>query len=955
MAANRRRIYNPAHLTPDELKESFVAREDTLAELLRVIREQTPGRPCQHMILIGARGMGKTTLGLRFLYAIEEDPDLRERWQPVAFHEESYGIGSLADFWIHALRHLTRATGESRWEQRAEAFVANEADQERAAAYALAELADFNRESERRLILFVENFDSIVAQIHDEREIHSLRATLIERSEILLLGSANAYFESIGGYGEPLYEFFRVFKLDGIGQEDARRILEAAASSEGRPEVSDSLNMEQGRLETIRRLTGGNPRLLALACRLLIESPLGSAVEDLERLIDEQTPYFKARIEDLPGQARKVFHCLSEGWKPLLAKEVATAARLSSSHASAQLKQLTEKGYTREIRLSGAKRTRYEVSDRFYNIYYLLRFSRSGRDRLERFIGFLHDLFGTAGMRTMYVAVLASLRTDGVGTRDGIEWLPVLARRVAADQEFVRRNDWLTQAVDIIVELFGPKSRLIGEIKESFQGRLSDDEVDAQWIKQTDDLIQQGRVSEAEQIVRNAQKDKPRDPAIWSRLSTILIRDNRFEEALSCVESASKDVGSHDHTDWKAISSLLKIHALWGLGRQKEALETIESAMMDVKSEDMTVVSRFAIGCASLMKGEILFNLSQTEEAIQFLLSAFESIREDDHWILRRGIVEALVMIGDALAIRGRNEQAVSVRARIVDYVHSADPEELRRVVARGLVKNTTSLRDLGRYNEVGDLSNSILDCVGIDDSAETRRFAPVALLGRSSFQQAKGQFEHLIMDCQLVLEYIQHDDPKWLLTMAAGTLALSGRILIELQRYSEADDVLGKAIEIDQEHAVSWAYRARSVLREGEGERISEAEEFARRAAELDPDGRVALYTLSDVLSRRGNWLEAMDRLEQALRSDQGQPKEVTGKEVVDLLIRAAAAGHGARVKRIMDETGLAKSMEPLWHAVRAELGEELEALPTEVMDAVVLLRRRIGRDSTAAGSFER
>ena len=121
---------------------------------------------------------------------------------------------------------------------------------------------------------------------------------------------------------------------------------------------------------------------------------LGSAIEDLERLIDEQTPYFKARIEDLPGQARKVFHCLAEGWKPLLAKEVAAAARLSSSHASAQLRQLVKKGYAREVQLPRSTRTRYDVSDRFYNIYYLLRFSRSGRDRLERLVEFLHDLFG---------------------------------------------------------------------------------------------------------------------------------------------------------------------------------------------------------------------------------------------------------------------------------------------------------------------------------------------------------------------------------------------------------------------------------------------------------------------------------------------------------------------------------------------------------------------------------
>ena len=397
----RRRLYNPAHLTPDELKESFVARQDTLAEMLRVIGEQTPGHPCQHMMLIGSRGMGKTTLGLRFLYAIADDPDLSERWQPVAFHEESYGIVNLADFWIHALRHLTRATGESRWEQRAEVLIKDEGDQERAAAYALAELTDFSRQSGKRLILFVENLDAVIGQIHDEREIHSLRATLIERCEILLLGSANAFFEAIGGYGEPLYEFFRVFKLDGLGERDAQKILNAVANGEGRPELSETLNREHARLETIRRLTGGNPRLLSLACRLLIESPLGSAVEDLERLVDEQTPYFKARIEVLPVQARKVFHCLAQGWRPLLAKEVAAEAKLTSSHASAQLKQLLAKGYAREVHLPSAKRTRYEVSDRFYNIYYLLRFSRSRRDRLERLVEFLHCVFGPACVPTM--------------------------------------------------------------------------------------------------------------------------------------------------------------------------------------------------------------------------------------------------------------------------------------------------------------------------------------------------------------------------------------------------------------------------------------------------------------------------------------------------------------------------------------------------------------------------
>ena len=385
----RRRLYNPAQLTPDELKASFVAREDTLAEMLRLIGEQPPGRPCQHVMLIGPRGMGKTTLGLRFLHAIGDTPDLAARWQPVSFYEESYGIGDLADFWLAALRHLTRATNDPRWADRADALARDEGDTERLAAYALSALMDCCRENGKRLILFIENLDTIFRQLRDEREIHALRATLIERPEILLLGSANAVFQAIRGHGEPFYEFFRLFILEGLGREDAHRILAALADCEGRPEILEAMKRERGRLETIRRLTGGNPRLLVLACRMLIESPLGSAFEDLERLIDEQTPYFKARIEELPIQARKVFHCLAEGWKPMLAKEVAGAATLSSSHASAQLRQLVEKGYAREIHLPRAKRARYEVSDRFHNIYYLLRFSGAERDRLERLVTFL--------------------------------------------------------------------------------------------------------------------------------------------------------------------------------------------------------------------------------------------------------------------------------------------------------------------------------------------------------------------------------------------------------------------------------------------------------------------------------------------------------------------------------------------------------------------------------------
>ena len=513
---------------------------------------------------------------MRFLHTVEESSDLAANWQPVPFYEESYGVGNLADFWLAALRHLTRATDDSQWEYRADALAQDERDTERLAAYALAALMDFCRASGKRLILFVENLDTVFEQLHDEREVHALRANLIERSDILLVGSANAVFEAIRGYGKPLYEFFRLFMLEGLGQEETLQILEALANLEDKPEISETLRRESGRLETLRRLTGGNPRLLVLACRLLIESPFGSAFEDLERLIDEQTPYFKARIEELPAQSRKVFHCLAEGWKPMLAREVADAANLNSSHASAQLKQLMEKGYAREVRLQGAKRIRYEVSDRFYNIYYLLRFSRVGRHRLEQLVAFLHDLFGPSGMRMMYPAALLVLRANGSRGGEASDLLTILASYVAGDKDFKGREDWQREALDLAKSLIGPNAPVVQKIQEAFAGQ---DQARLERIVEEMEnipaLIKAGRAADVEAFLRKATEVLPENAFVWALLGSVLVKEERYEDAIAAFGRTLEHISQDDLSDRRvAVGAVLagKGISFFQLGQYEDAI-----------------------------------------------------------------------------------------------------------------------------------------------------------------------------------------------------------------------------------------------------------------------------------------------------------------------------------------------------------------------------------------------
>ena len=81
-------------------------------------------------------------------------------------------------------------------------------------------------------------------------------------------------------------------------------------------------------------------------------------------------------------------------------------------------------------------------------------------------------------------------------------------------------------------------------------------------------------------------------------------------------------------------------------------------------------------------------------------------------------------------------------------------------------------------------------------------------------------------------------------------------------------------------------------------------------------------------------------------LRTDEIDPKEQ--RWLVLLLIMAAAAGHTESVKKTMEAANLATPMEPLWHAVRAETGENIEPLPAEIRDAVEDIQKQI-RNGTA------
>ena len=101
--------YNPHLLSDRELKQVFIARQATLNSIVSDISRSDEAAPPAHHLVIGQRGMGKSTL-LRRLGVELRTTDLAKRFIPLNFAEEQHvEIDRLSRFWLNCLDSLADA------------------------------------------------------------------------------------------------------------------------------------------------------------------------------------------------------------------------------------------------------------------------------------------------------------------------------------------------------------------------------------------------------------------------------------------------------------------------------------------------------------------------------------------------------------------------------------------------------------------------------------------------------------------------------------------------------------------------------------------------------------------------------------------------------------------------------------------------------------------------------
>jgi len=388
---------NPGFLTDDELVASFCVRTGEFESIVEMLRECT-GSANPHQIVIGPRGSGKTSLLLRVAVEVCRDAELRSSFFPIVFAEESYEVATAGEFWLECLSRL--ATQVPHKEDAPDLLRTYEdlyaiQDDQTLAERCLGALLDFSDREGKRLVLMVENLNMMFRDMADPDAGWRLRKILQNEPRIILLASATSRFDEIDNPDHALYDLFRILLLRPLDTNECAVLWEAVAGKCPPPETIRSLEI----------LTGGSPRLIAIVARFDAVQSFRELMAELLDLVDDHTEYFKNHIESLPAQERRVYLVLADLWKPATTREIAVRARLETSKCSAQLTRLVERGV---VQVSGgtARRKQYYLTERLYNIYYLLRRSRGQDSLIQALVQFMESYYSGAELKDIGVHIV---------------------------------------------------------------------------------------------------------------------------------------------------------------------------------------------------------------------------------------------------------------------------------------------------------------------------------------------------------------------------------------------------------------------------------------------------------------------------------------------------------------------------------------------------------------------
>ena len=355
-------IYNPLNLDKKTLLDNFVIRKNEFKSIFRDLKNSKLNETSQNFLIQGQRGSGKTTLLAKLRYEIEDSEKL-SHLLAIQFTEEQYNIFSLNRLWESVADILEEVKGFEALSDQMDQYEDDD-------YYSL--IAKYLKKNKKKLVLLIDNFGDILDKLNDKE--HKKLRDILHETDLQIIATSTKTLETTYKHNKPFFESFKTIYLDAITKADVQILLERLGSQYENRKVVEVIKHQKGRIETIRRLTGGIPRTIILLYEIILDDS-ASVFEDLEGILDKITPLYKHRMDDLSTQQQAIVDAIALNWDGMLTSEISKKTNLEPKTISAQLKILEKNGLITS-KFINKKNKIYMLSERFFNIWYLMRYGR---------------------------------------------------------------------------------------------------------------------------------------------------------------------------------------------------------------------------------------------------------------------------------------------------------------------------------------------------------------------------------------------------------------------------------------------------------------------------------------------------------------------------------------------------------------------------------------------------
>ena len=850
--------YNPAFLKPEELVRQFVVRDTELNLIMQKIRENVT-ESNEHILIIGSRGTGKTMLVLRAVEEVKAQKDLEQRWYPLVFGEESYQVSTAGEFWLEALFHLSHQTRDPRIRGTYEEL-SEEKDEERLRERALGQLMDFANAEHKRILLVVENFNMLLGDQITDSDAWKLRHTLLHEPRVMLLATATSRFEGVENSDKAMFELFKMYELKPLDEKECGKLWASISNKE----PTDT------RVRALQILTGGNPRLLAIVSSFAAQVSLRELMEDLMQLVDENTEYFKSHLDNLPPIERKVYLSLAELWDPATARGVANSARLNVNKTSALLKRLMERGAV--IRADGEGRKQlYQVAERMYNIYYLMRRRGAPSRRVKAVVRFMVVFYGPKEL----VGIAKRIIEEACNLK------PELRKEHLFTYEALLKDESILPMRQELIKAASHDFFEMPDVPDSIRQAASEEA--SKILKRANDLREKDQPEKAERLYREVIDIAPENTGAWVGIGIVLEELNRFEEAEKAYRKIIELFPERDW-GWSLLGFLLHER----LQRYDEAENAYRKAI-ELEPKDVFLKTQLS---------ELLYKHFERYEEAEELCREAIKLEEDYVW--------AWMNLGSILQKHlGRYEEAEKAYRRVIQL----QPES-----AFGW----------------GSLADLLKDHTDRHEEAERLYHKALELEPDNSWSWAQlGRFLHEKLERYEEAEKVYRKAIELKPERPYGWIGL-GKLKEDLNNYKEAEQAYRKALELGPDAFNGWIYFG--FFLEERVEHYEEAERAYRKSLEINPHYGLAWPVLIRLLYKKlGRSKEALDLLRKYFE-DVEMVKEALDASI-EMLIELAADGYEKEVLEIVRDSASAEMLEPLVVGLRLYVGEDVK-VAAEIME---------------------